>query len=190
MENSTLEHLRYPIGKFIAPEIYSGEYINNKIAEIASFPERLKKEVLQLTEEQLETAYRQDGWTIRQVIHHCADSHMNCFIRIKWALTEENPTIKFYHEDRWAELHDNLTMPVQPTLSFLDGLHYRLAYLMNSLSNEDLEKTFIHPENNKEFKIKEIIGTYAWHGNHHLAHIMELKKQKRLVIERLNYFLQ
>ncbi|MFV8322327.1 YfiT family bacillithiol transferase [Flavobacterium sp. LB3P21] len=178
MENSTLEHLRYPIGKFIAPEIYSGEYINNKIAEIASFPERLKKEVLQITEEQLETAYRQDGWTIRQVIHHCADSHMNCFIRIKWALTEENPTIKFYHEDRWAELHDNLTMPVQPTLSFLDGLHYRLAYLMNSLSNEDLEKTFIHPENNKKFKIKEIIGTYAWHGNHHLAHITELKKQK------------
>ena len=177
MENSTLEHLRYPIGKFIAPEIYSGEYINNKIAEIASFPERLKKEVLQLTEEQLETVYRQDGWTIRQVIHHCADSHMNCFIRIKWALTEENPTIKFYHEDRWAELHDNLTMPVQPTLSFLDGLHYRLAYLMNSLTNEDLEKTFIHPENNKKFKIKEIIGTYAWHGNHHFAHITELKKQ-------------
>nr|WP_315208866.1 putative metal-dependent hydrolase [uncultured Flavobacterium sp.] len=178
MENSTLEHLRYPIGKFIAPEIYSGEYINNKIAEIASFPERLKKEVLQLTEEQLETVYRQDGWTIRQVIHHCADSHMNCFIRIKWALTEENPTIKFYHEDRWAELHDNLTMPIQPTLSFLEGLHFRLEYLMNSLSNEDLEKTFIHPENNKKFKIKEIIGTYAWHGNHHLAHITELKKQK------------
>ncbi len=178
MENSTLEHLRYPIGKLIAPEIYSGEYINNKIAEIASFPERLKKEVLQLTEEQLETAYRQDGWTIRQVIHHCADSHMNCFIRIKWALTEENPTIKFYHEDRWAELHDNLTMPIQPTLSFLEGLHFRLEYLMNSLSNEDLEKTFIHPENNKKFKIKEIIGTYAWHGNHHLAHITELKKQK------------
>ncbi len=178
MENSTLEHLRYPIGKFIAPEIYSGEYINNKIAEIASFPERLKKEVLQLTEEQLETVYRQDGWTIRQVIHHCADSHMNCFIRIKWALTEENPTIKFYHEDRWAELHDNLTMPIQPTLSFLEGLHFRLEYLMNSLSNEDLEKTFIHTENNKKFKIKEIIGTYAWHGNHHLAHITELKKRK------------
>ena len=178
MENSTLEHLRYPIGKFIAPEIYSGEYITNKIAEIASFPERLKKEVLHLTEEQLETVYRQNGWTIRQVIHHCADSHMNCFIRIKWALTENNPTIKFYQEDRWAELHDNLTMPIQPTLSFLEGLHFRLAYLMNSLSESDLEKSFIHPENNKEFKIKEIIGTYAWHGNHHLAHITELKKRK------------
>jgi hypothetical protein len=139
--------------------------LTNKIVEIASFPERLKKKYF-ITEEQLETPYRQDGWTIRQVIHHCADSHMNCFIRIKWALTEENPTIKFYHEDRWAELH-NLTMPVQPTLSFLEGL---LSFIVTSLSNEDLEKTFIHPENNAAFKI-EIIGTYAWHGNHHLAHI-------------------
>jgi hypothetical protein len=101
----------------------------------------LKKEVLHLTEEQLETPYRQDGWTIRQVIHHCADSHMNCFIRIKWALTEENPTIKFYHEDRWAELHDNLTMPVQPTpLSGRIALSF--AYLMTSLSNEDLENIY------------------------------------------------
>ena len=178
MENTTLEKLRYPIGKFIVPEIFSSDYINTKIAEISSFPERLKKEVLYLTEEQLETPYRQDGWTIRQVIHHCADSHMNCFIRIKWALTEDKPVIKFYHEDLWSELHDNLTMPIQPTLSFLEGLHFRLAYLMNSLSEPDLEKTFIHPENNKEFKIKEIIGTYAWHGNQHLAHITELKKRK------------
>ena len=178
MENSTLEKLRYPIGNFIAPEIYSNDYLNNRISEIASFPDRLKKEVVSLSEGQLDTPYRENGWTIRQVVHHCADSHMNCFIRIKWALTEENPIIKYYHEDRWAELHDNLTMPIQPTLSFLEGLHFRLAYLLNSLSDEDLEKTFIHPENNKEFKIKEIIGTYAWHGNHHLAHITELKKKK------------
>lgn len=178
MENSELEKLRYPIGKFIAPELYSSNYLAEKIAEIASFPERLKKEVIYLTDEQLDTSYRQDGWMIRQVIHHCADSHMNCFIRIKWALTEEKPTIKFYHEDRWAEMHDNLTMPIEPTLSYLEGLHYRLAYLMKSLNEEDLERTFIHPEHNSEFKIKEIIGTYAWHGNHHLAHITELKKKK------------
>ncbi|MFV8335089.1 YfiT family bacillithiol transferase [Flavobacterium sp. RSP29] len=178
MENKALKKLRYPIRKFIAPESYSSEYLTSKIAEIASFPERLKKEVIHLTEKQLETPYRQDGWTIRQVIHHCADSHLNCFIRIKWALTEDNPTIKFYYEDRWAGLHDNLTMSIQPTLSLLEGLHFRLAYLMNSLSQADLEKSFIHPENNKQFKIKEIIGTYAWHGNHHLAHITELKKQK------------
>lgn len=178
MENTALEKLRYPIGKFIAPEIYSSDYLNNKIAEIANFPERLKREVIHLTEEQLDTPYRNGGWTIRQVIHHCADSHMNCFIRIKWTLTEDNPVIKFYHEDLWAELHDNLTMPIQPTLSFLEGLHFRLAYLMNSLSEADLKKSFIHPEHNAAFQLKEIIGTYAWHGNHHLAHITELKKQK------------
>jgi hypothetical protein len=178
MENSGLEKLRYPIGKFIAPELYSSNYLAEKIAEIASFPERLKKEVIYLTDEQLDTPYRQDGWTVRQVIHHCEDSHINCFIRIKWALTEDKPIIKFYHEDRWAEMHDNLTMPIQPTLSFLEGLHYRLAYLMKSLNEEDLEKIFIHPEHNSEFKIKEIIGLYAWHGNHHLAHITELKKKK------------
>lgn len=178
MEKTALEKSQYPIGKFIAPEFYSAEYLTAKIEEIASFPERLKKEILHLTEEQLETPYRQDGWTIRQVIHHCADSHMNCFVRIKWALTEENPTIKFYYENLWAELYDNLTMPIQPTLSLLEGLHFRLTYLMKNLSEVDLEKSFIHPENSTEFKIKEIIGTYAWHGNHHLAHITTLKKQK------------
>ena len=178
MENSALEKLKYPIGKFTAPENYSAAYLSERIAEIESFPERLKKEVSQLTSEQLETPYREDGWTIRQVIHHCADSHMNCFIRIKWALTENKPVIKFYHEDLWAELHDNLTMPIEPTLSFLEGLHFRLAYLMKSFSETDLNKSFIHPENNKEYQLKEIIGTYAWHGNHHLAHITELKNRK------------
>lgn len=178
MENSALEKLKYPIGKFIAPENYSTAYLSERIAEIESFPERLKKEVFQLTPEQLETPYREDGWTIRQVIHHCADSHMNCFIRIKWALTENKPVIKFYHEDLWAELPDNLTMPIEPTLSFLEGLHFRLAYLMKSFSESDLNRSFIHPENNKEYQLKEIIGTYAWHGNHHLAHITELKNRK------------
>ncbi|PWA06405.1 YfiT family bacillithiol transferase [Flavobacterium psychrotolerans] len=179
MENLNLEKLRYPIGKFIAPKDYSDEYLNTKIAEIAAFPRQLKNVVSHLTDIQLDTPYRLNGWTIRQVIHHCADSHMNCFIRIKWALTENNPIIKYYHEDRWAELHDNLTMPIAPTLLFLEGIHYRLSYLMANLSKEDLEKSFIHPEHNSEFKLKEIIGTYAWHGNHHLAHITELKKNKK-----------
>ncbi len=178
MENSELEKLKYPIGKFIAPDDYTNEYLSEKIAEIESFPERLKNEVLNLNNEQLDTPYRKEGWTIRQVIHHCADSHMNCFIRIKWALTEENPIIKYYHEDLWAELLDNLTMPIHPSILFLEGLHFRLAFLMKSLSSEDLKKSFIHPEHSKEFKIEEIIGTYAWHGNHHLAHMTELKKRK------------
>ncbi|MEY4963731.1 MAG: hypothetical protein RLZZ323_1050 [Bacteroidota bacterium] len=174
MENK----LRYPIGKYAAPEVYTKEYLVERIQEIAQFPALLKQEVSQLTNEQLNTPYRDGGWTIRQVIHHCADSHMNCFIRIKWALTEDAPTIKFYYEDRWGEMEDNLNMPIEPTLALLEGLHFRLAYLMKNLSDLDLEKSFIHPEHNTSFKIKEIIGTYAWHGLHHLAHITELKKRK------------
>ena len=178
MENSALEKLRYPIGKFVPPELYSPEYLSKKIEEIASFPERLKNEVYSLNSKQLDTAYRPDGWTIRQVIHHCADSHINCYVRIKWALTEDEPIIKQYQEDFWGELHDNLTMPIEPTLSLLEGLHFRLVYLMKSLSENDLKKSFIHPEHSKEFQIKEIIGLYAWHGNHHLAHIADLKNRK------------
>ncbi|NHM08078.1 putative metal-dependent hydrolase [Flavobacterium sp. CYK-4] len=173
-----LEKLRYPIGKFVPPDDYSLEYLTGRIDEIASFAERLTKEVADLTPQQLETPYRPGGWTIRQVIHHCADSHMNCLVRVKWALTEENPTIKFYYEDRWSTLEDNKTMPIEPTLAFLDGLHYRLAYLMRSLNSEQLNRSFIHPEHGKTFRLKEIIGLYAWHGNHHLAHITELKKRK------------
>lgn len=177
MENIDLEKLRYPIGKFVAPNDFTAEYLSERIDQIASFAERLKKEVSHLTHQQLETPYRPGGWTVRQVIHHCADSHMNCFIRLKWTLTEDNPTIKFYYEDRWSELIDNKTMPIEPTLALLEGLHFRLAYLMGSLSREELEQSFIHPEHGKTFKLKEIIGSYAWHGNHHLAHITELKKR-------------
>ena len=170
--------LRYPIGKFTAPDDYSVDYLSERIQEIAQFPNLLKNEVSQLSDEQLDTPYREGGWTIRQVVHHCADSHMNCFIRIKWALTENNPTIKFYYEDRWGEMEDNVKMPIEPSLAFLEGLHFRLAYLMKSLSETDLKKSFIHPEHNASFQIKEIIGTYAWHGLHHLAHITELKKRE------------
>ena len=126
----------------------------------------------------MDTPYRPDGWTVRQVIHHCAESHMNCYIRIKWALTENNPVIKPYDENLWSELPDNLNMPIQPTLILLEGLHFRLAYIMRNLSPSELEKSFIHPENNSEYRIKQLIGTYAWHGNHHLAHITTLKKYK------------
>lgn len=178
MEALDLEKLKYPIGKFEFPKEFSPEYILDKIREIESFPDRLKKETIDLTDEQLETPYRPDGWTVRQVIHHCAESHMNCYIRMKWALTENNPVIKPYDENLWSELPDNLKMPIQPTLTLLEGLHFRLAYIMRNLSDEDLEKSFIHPENNTEYKIKQSIATYAWHGNHHLAHITTLKKYK------------
>ena len=178
MEKLDLEKLKYPIGKFITPTEYSPEYISNKIQEIESFPERLKKAITHLTDQQLDTPYRPNGWTVRQVIHHFAESHMNCFIRIKWALTENNPVIKAYDEVLWSELSDNLKMPISPSLNLLEGLHTRLAFIMRNLSPDDLEKALIHPENNSEYRIKQIIGTYAWHGNHHLAHITNLKKYK------------
>ena len=178
MNEISIEKLQYPIGKFEAPEIYTKSYLKEKIEEIEGFAEELEFEVIHLNEEQLNTSYRPEGWTIRQVIHHCADSHINCFIRIKWALTEDKPIIKYYEEDLWGELIDNTTMPIEPTLQLLKGLHFRLAYLLKSLNENDLEKAFIHPAHGKSFSIKEIIGTYAWHGNHHLAHITELKKRK------------
>ena len=178
MENSALEKLRYPIGKFTKPEVITSDILAEAIQAIESFPQRLKAEVSHFSEAQFETLYRPQGWTIRQVIHHCADSHMNCFIRIKWTLTENNPTIKFYYESLWAEGIDNKTMPIEPTLQFLEGLHYRLAFIMKSLSETDLEAAYIHPEHNKEFQLKEVICLYAWHCNHHLAHITELKKRE------------
>ena len=178
MENSTLEKLRYPIGKFEAPTTYTSELLEKAIQTIADFPEKLKKEVLHLSREQLETPYRPEGWTIRQVIHHFADSHMNCFIRLKWTMTENNPTIKFYYENLWALGIDNSTMSIEPTLQFLEGLHYRLVFVMKSLSETDLEMAYIHPEHNKEFQLREMICLYEWHCQHHMAHITELKKRE------------
>jgi hypothetical protein len=178
MDNSKLEKLRYPIGKFEAPMEYSKAILADAISSIATFPERLKKEVNHLSDNQLDTPYRPEGWTIRQVVHHCADSHMNCYIRLKWTLTENNPTIKFYYENLWSEGIDNKTMPIAPTLQLLEGLHFRLAFVMKSLSETDLERAYVHPEHNKEFQLKEMICLYAWHCNHHLAHITELKKRE------------
>jgi len=181
MEKSELEKLRYPIGIFEAPKTYAPELLAKAIQTIADFPQKLKAEVQHLSEAQLETPYRPDGWTIRQVVHHCADSHMNCFIRLKWTMTENNPTIKFYYENLWGEGIDNKTMPIGPTLQLLEGLHFRLAYVMKSLSEDDLEMAYIHPEHNKEFELREMICLYAWHCNHHLAHITELKKREGFV---------
>jgi hypothetical protein len=178
MENLDIENLKYPIGKFMAPGEYSTEYILDNIQQIELFPERLKKEVIHLTDAQLDTPYRPEGWTVRQVVHHCAESHMNCYVRIKWALTENNPVIKAYDENLWSALPDGLNMDIQPSLTLLEGLHFRLVYILRNLSKTDLDKTFIHPENSSEYRIKQITGTYAWHGNHHLAHITNLKKIK------------
>jgi len=173
-----VDRFKYPIGVFRKPESITTEQLNSCINNIQSFPQLLTNEVSSLTKEQLDTPYRHDGWTIRQVVHHCADSHMNSFIRFKLALTEETPTIKPYHEDRWAELSDANTFPIEHSLTLLDGLHARWVALLTSLQTSDLKKTFIHPQNGEEICLDQNIVLYAWHCNHHLAHITSLKKRK------------
>jgi hypothetical protein len=173
-----IEKLRFPIGKYTAPESYTNDILSNYINTISDFPEAIKKETAYLSDDQLDTPYRPGGWTIRQVVHHCADSHINSYTRFKLALTEDTPVIKPYQEDKWAELEDGRILPVIHSLNILEGLHFRWVILLKSLSYEDLKKTFIHPEGNRKIELVENISIYAWHCNHHLAHITELKKRK------------
>lgn len=174
----TLDQLKFPIGQFEKPMVISKAVLSKWIDDIATFPARLNNAVKNLSNEQLNTPYRQGGWTVRQVVHHCADSHINSLTRFKLCLTEERPTIKPYFEDRWAELADSKNLSISPSLKMLEGTHERWVALLNSLTNQDLAKTFVHPEHNKEFRLNENIGLYAWHCNHHLAHISTLKQRE------------
>ncbi len=177
----TIAQLKYPIGKFEKPTVITKDIVNKWISDIATFPKRLFSEVMTLTDEQLDTAYRPDGWTIRQVIHHCADSHMNSLTRLKLALTEDEPTIKPYFEERWAELADCKNMPIEPSLKMLEGIHERWTVILTHLTESDMKRTFIHPQNGSKFRLDENIGLYAWHCNHHLAHITETKKRNNWI---------
>ena len=166
-----MEQLKYPIGKFQKPENITRPIIQNWIAEIEALPSQINALVAGLSTEQLKLTYRTGGWTIRQVVHHIFDSHINSYIRFKWTLTEDQPTIKAYFEDRWAELEDSKDAPVGLSLQLLEGLHQRWAILMKSLTDEQLKRSFFHPESKRLFQLDEMIGLYAWHGKHHLAHI-------------------
>jgi len=171
-----LEKLKYPIGKFEKTAIIDQKQLENCINTIEVFPDRLNDEVHNLRESELEKRYRRDGWTIRQVVHHCADSHMNSFIRFKLALTEETPSIKPYHEGLWAEQPDGKNHSIEGSLRLLEGLHARWVYLLRNLSEKDFDKEFFHPGTHSLISLKTNIGIYAWHGEHHLAHIIEAKR--------------
>ena len=138
----------------------------------------MKKVVTGLNDQQLDTPYRDGGWTIRQVVHHTADSHLNCYIRVKLALTEDNPTIRPYLEAKWAEIPEAKTAPVEVSLNILDAIHHRMNLMLRNLTVDDLDRTFYHPENKTTRTLKTILALYAWHSRHHLAHITELKKRK------------
>ena len=168
--------VRYPIGSFQYDGEMDMEVVNKWVKEIEELPRMLQDAVKDLDDEQLDTPYRLDGWMIRQVIHHLADSHMNAYIRLKLALTEESPVVKTYDETKWAELND-YQFPVEGSLLLLEGLHKRWAELLRTLSQSEMEKTFTHPELG-EVLIYKNIGMYAWHGKHHLAHITSLLERK------------
>lgn len=169
-----MEHLKYPIGQLNIPSEITKKHISKWISDIENFPNNLENLVQNLSEEQLNTPYRDGGWTVRQTIHHCGDSHVNSYIRFKWSLTEEQPIIKAYYEDRWAEIFDTKEAPIELSLTFIKALHAKWAYLLKGLTHNDLNKTFIHPENRDVVSLKQNIGIYAWHCNHHYAHIENL----------------
>lgn len=175
MNSNELDALRFPIGRFIVPESYTEQQLTSCISIISHFPNRLTTEVMDLLVPQLDTQYRPEGWTVRQVIHHCADSHVNAFIRFKLTLTEENPTIRPYFEERWAELADCKTMPIEASLQILQGVHTRWVILLDALSETDLLRTYTHPQYGRIYTLQEAIALYAWHCEHHLAHITHLK---------------
>lgn len=166
--------LQYPIGPLSLPDDIDASHIAEWIGILEAFPNQLRTLVQNLNESQLDTRYRPGGWTVRQVVHHCADSHHHSYIRFKWALTEANPRIKAYQEQDWAELFDSRTAPIELSLKHLDAVHAKLVYLLKGLTNEELSATFIHPETNKTVSLKENIANYAWHSQHHYAHIEQL----------------
>jgi hypothetical protein len=168
--------LRYPVGKFdwSAPIDPAGRA--QWIVRIAEASGRFRDAVRGLDDRQLDTPYRPDGWTVRQVIHHVPDSHMNCFVRWRLALTEEEPTIKPYDEAKWAELHDARTAPVEVSLSLLECLHVRWVNLMSAMSNKDFERKLRHPENGV-LDLNTVLAGYAWHCRHHESHITALRQR-------------
>ena len=168
---------RYPIGKFSWTASNTSNQRAGLIKNIAVTPQRLRKAVEELTEQQLDTPYREDGWTVRQVVHHLPDSHLNSYVRFKLALTEHEPTIKAYDEAKWAELIDGKNAPIEPSLQLLDGLHRRWVMLLLSLSGEDVQRKFVHPELGV-VSIDQYISVYAWHGKHHVAHITALREKE------------
>jgi hypothetical protein len=166
--------LRYPIGKFRAPEAISTLDRARYVETIASAPARLREAVSGLSKAQLDTPYREDGWTVRQVVHHVPESHMNAYIRFKLALTETDPVVKPYDEAAWARLNDIAVAPLETSLGLLDCLHQRWVILMRGMSDEDWKRRYIHPESDRGVMVLDhTLAMYAWHCDHHLAHVKQ-----------------
>lgn len=172
------DELRYPIGKFVAPDELDPALIAGPIRELMALPERMREAVNGLDDEQLDTPYREGGWTLRQVVHHVADSHMHAYMRTKFALTEESPAIKAYEESDWADLPDARSLPPAPSLAILDGVHRRWVSLLETLDPTEWERPYFHPQYQVLWPVWRVVALYAWHSRHHVAQITELRRRK------------
>lgn len=168
---------RYPIGPCPRDSDLTPEKRRDWTQKIADTPKQMRAAVAGLSNEQLDTPYREGGWTVRQLVHHVPDSHLNAYTRFRLALTENEPTIKPYDQEAWAEMGDSRTAPIEPSLTLLDALHQRWVALLEALSDADFSRRFRHPEIGT-VTLGEVLGMYAWHGPHHVAHITQLRKQK------------
>ena len=173
-----MSDLRYPVGTFSPDAHPTLETRAKHTEEIASLPPRMRQAVAGLTPEQLDTPYREGGWTVRQVVHHVPDSHMNAYVRFKLALTENTPTIKPYNEDAWARLKDTELTPLEVSLTLLDAIHTRWVNLLKSLKPEDFERKLNHPELGVQ-SLDQVLALYSWHGRHHVAHITSLRQRMK-----------
>jgi hypothetical protein len=168
---------RYPIGKYEA-QPYAEKQKKEWLQDIQFLPALLEQSLENLDEHQLQTPYREGGWTLKQVVHHLADSHINAYVRFKLALTEENPTIKPYQEALWAQLDDVERVPVNISVTLLYTLHSRWHAAMLQLDEAGWQRTLVHPQHNRQMSLWQLLGMYAWHGRHHVAHITTLREQK------------
>jgi hypothetical protein len=171
-----MSDLRFPTGKFTPDPNVTPEKRTTWIRAVAGTPAAMRAAVHGLDDRQLDTPYRPDGWTVRQVLHHVPDSHMNAYIRFKLAMTEDNPTIKTYKESAWANLADTPGTPPEVSLALLEAVHTRWGVLLDSMKNGDFERPLLHPEQG-QITLDRLLQLYAWHGPHHVAHITELRKR-------------
>jgi hypothetical protein len=178
MSTTSATDLRYPIGKFALDGDVTEAHRQRWLDDIARGPSALRAAVRGLSPAQLDTPYRPGGWTVRQVVHHVPDSHLNAYVRCKLALTEDEPTIKPYDEARWAELRDSRIVPIDVSLTLLDVLHERWVALLRSLGPAELRRTMRHPEHGRVMSIEYVMGLYAWHGRHHVAHVTGLRERE------------